>query len=174
MAPRILFQLALFVLPFIMFGLYRLAITEAEQEGRKPWPIRLLFGAGLAMAVGSWLIFIVLDRGGREECYRPAQIVDGVVIPGERYPCEKDLGSLGLPRTDDPGGQAEGVGERRNFDGTPIEINDETAEPLDDPDGCLSSGGRHKKGDCRFGCGASGQRPLCWRVRPQYADGARS
>lgn len=134
MAPRILFQLALFLLPFILFGLYRLAITEAEQEGRKPWPIRLLFGAGLALAVGSWLIFIVLDRGGREECYRPTQIVDGVVIPGERYPCEKDLGAIGLPRTEDPGGQAEGVGERQNFDGTPIEINDETAETLEDPE----------------------------------------
>ena len=40
-----------------------------------------------------------------------AQIVDGQVIPGERYPCEKDLGSIGLPMTDDPGGEAEGEGE---------------------------------------------------------------
>lgn|GEM_PF-350745 len=134
MGARILFQLVLFTLPFILFGVYRLAIAEAEQEGRKPWPIRLLFGAGLVLAVGSWLIFIVLDRGGREECYRPTQIVDGVVIPGERYPCEKDLGSIGQPRTDDPGGQADGVGERRNFDGTPIEIDEDTAETLEDPE----------------------------------------
>jgi len=134
LGARILFQLVLFTLPFILFGVYRLAIAEAEQEGRKPWPIRLLFGAGLVLAVGSWLIFIVLDRGGREECYRPTQIVDGVVIPGERYPCEKDLGSIGQPRTDDPGGQADGVGERRNFDGTPIEIDEDTAETLEDPE----------------------------------------
>ncbi len=134
MAPRILLQLTLFLLPFILFGVYRLAIAEAEEEGRKPWPIRLLFGAGLVLAVGSWLILILLDRGGREECYRPAQIVDGVVVPGESYPCEKDLGSIGLPRTEDPGGQAEGVGERQNFDGTPIEIDDDTAETLDDPE----------------------------------------
>ena len=134
MAPRILFQLVLFTLPFILFGLYRLAITEAEQEGRKPWPIRLLFGAGLALAVGSWIIFIFLDRGGREECYRPAQIVDGVVIPGERYPCEKDLGSIGVPRTEDPGGQATGLGQRQTSDGTPIEIDEAPAETLDDPE----------------------------------------
>ena len=134
MAPRILLQLVLFLLPFILFGVYRLAIAEAEQEGRKPWPIRLLFGAGLVLAVGSWLILILLDRGGREECYRPAEIVEGVVVPGETYPCEKDLGSIGLPRNDNPGGQAEGVGERRNFDGTPIEIDDDTAETLDDPE----------------------------------------
>ena len=134
MAPRILTQLVLFALPFILFALYRLAITEAEQEGRKPWPIRFLFGAGLVLAVGSWIIFIFLDRGGREECYRPAQIVDGVVIPGERYACEKDLGAIGVPRTEDPGGQATGVGERQNFDGTPIEIDEDTAETLDDPE----------------------------------------
>ena len=134
MGARILFQLVLFTLPFILFGVYRLAIAEAEQEGRKPWPIRLLFGVGLALAVGSWLIFIVLDRGGREECYRPTQIIDGVVVPGERYPCEKDLGAIGLPKTEDPGGQADGVGERPNFDGTPIEIDEDTAESLDDPE----------------------------------------
>ena len=98
MGARILFQLVLFLLPFILFGVYRLAIAEAEQEGRKPWPIRLLFGVGLGLAVGSWLIFIFLDRGGREECYRPTQIVDGVVIPGERYPCEKGSRQLAANR----------------------------------------------------------------------------
>ena len=134
MGARILFQLVLFTLPFILFGVYRLAITEAEQEGRKPWPIRLLCGVGLALAVGSWLVFIFIDRGGREECYRPTQIVDGVVVPGERYPCEKDLGSIGIPKTEDPGGQADGVGERQNFDGSPVEIDEDTAETLEDPD----------------------------------------
>lgn len=134
MGARILFQLVLFTLPFILFGVYRLAITEAEQEGRKPWPIRLLFGVGLALAVGSWLVFIFIDRGGREECYRPTQIVDGVVVPGERYPCEKDLGSIGIPKTEDPGGQADGVGERQNFDGSPVEIDEDTAETLEDPE----------------------------------------
>ena len=134
MAPRILFQLVLFMLPFILFGMYRLAIAEAQQEGRKPWPIRVLFGLGMAMAIGSWLIFIIVDRGGREECYRPAQMVDGVVIPGERYPCEKDLGNIGIPNSEDPGGQAEGVGERRNDDGTRIEIDEDTAETLETPD----------------------------------------
>lgn len=134
MAPRIIVQLILFLLPFILFGVYRLALTEAAEEGRKPWPIRVLFGVGLVFAIGSWLILIILDRGGREECYRPSQIVDGEVIPVERYACEKDLGSIGLPMTEDPGGEAEGVGERQNFDGTPIEIDDDTAETLEDPE----------------------------------------
>lgn len=134
MAPRILFQLVLFVLPFILFGVYRLAIAEAQEEGRKPWPIRLLFGVGLAMAVGSWLIFIFLDRGGREECYRPAQMVDGVVVPGERYPCEKDLGAIGVPKTEDPGGQAEGVRTPRNNRGPSNANDDEPAESRETPE----------------------------------------
>lgn len=129
MGARILFQVVLFTLPFILFGIYRLAIAEAEQEGRKPWPIRLLFSVGLALAVGSWLIFIFLDRGGREECYRPAQIVDGVVVPGERYPCEKDLGAIGIPRSDDPGREAAGVGGSPSADPAPAQPDDDTAEP---------------------------------------------
>lgn len=111
MATRIAFQLVLFILPFIMFGLYRLAIRQAKEEGRKPWPIRLLFGIGLILAVGVWLVFIFIDRGGRNECYRPAQIVDGVLVPGETYPCEKDLSGAGDPLTNDPGGKATGVGD---------------------------------------------------------------
>lgn len=87
-----------------MFGLYRAAITEAEVEGRKPWPIKWLFGAGLVLAVGSWLIFILLDRGGREECYRPATIDR----PAETYPCEKDFTTVQSPR--EPGNAAPGVG----------------------------------------------------------------
>lgn len=119
MGPRILFQLVLFTLPFILFGVYRLAIAEAQEEGRKPWPIRLLFGVGLAMAIGSWLVFIFLDRGGREVCYRAAEMVDGVLVPGEPYPCEKDLENVGIPLSDDPGGQAEGVSSPRSDDETP-------------------------------------------------------
>ena len=70
MGPRILLQMVLFALPFILFGIYRIAITEAEQEGRKPWPIRALFGAGLGLAIGGWLILIVLDRIGGEVARR--------------------------------------------------------------------------------------------------------
>ena len=134
MAPRVLLQLVLFIAPFILFGLYRLAIAEAESEGRKPWPIRVLFGIGLVHGVGSWLLFIFLDRGGQEECYRPARVENGTVIPGEYYPCDRDLGSVGLPRSEDPGGQAEGVGDRERAGSEPIVIDENTAETLDDPE----------------------------------------
>jgi hypothetical protein len=135
LAPRVLFQLVFFLLPFILFGVYRIAIAEAEQEWRKPWPIRWLFGIGLLLAVGSWILFIFLDRGGREECYRASykDPVTGEFVLGETYPCEKALERIGQPRTDDPGGRAEGVGERVDAGSTPIEIDDDTAESLDDP-----------------------------------------
>ena len=87
MGPRILLQMVLFFLPFIMFGIYRIALAEAEQEGRKPWPIRALFGSGLALAIGSWLVLIILDRVSGEPCYQPTQIVDGEIIPAQKIPC---------------------------------------------------------------------------------------
>jgi len=85
--PRILLQMVLFFLPFILFAIYRVAITEAEQEGRKPWPIRALFGAGLGLAVGGWMVLIVLDRIGGETCYKPSEIVDGRIMPAEKIEC---------------------------------------------------------------------------------------
>lgn len=148
MAPRVLLQLVFFLLPFIMFGLYRLAIAEAKEEGRKPWPIRVLFGIGFVLAIGSWIAFIFIDQtAGREECYR-ASFTDpatGEFVPGERYACEKDFEQIGVPRSMDPGGKAIGVGEPdpagpegavpgKNTapDVEPIVIDENTAETLDD------------------------------------------
>ncbi|MCF6328478.1 MAG: hypothetical protein L3J02_01590 [Henriciella sp.] len=111
MATRVLFQLVFFLLPFFMFGIYRIAIAEAQEEGRKKWPIWWLFGIGLFLAVGSWFVFIALDqRGGREECYQRSEIVDGVMVRGHTYACDKDFSTSGRPEDGDPGGRAEGVG----------------------------------------------------------------
>jgi hypothetical protein len=135
MGARVLFQLVFFLLPFILFGLYRLAIAEAEQEGRKPWPIRVLFGIGLVLAVGSWLVFIFLDRGGGDQCYRASYIDQetGEFVEGSYYPCDRDVSGIGIPRSEDPGGQAEGIGEREQLS-QPTEIDEETAERLGTPE----------------------------------------
>lgn len=110
MATRLLFQLFFFLLPFLAFGVYRVAIAEAELDGRKPWPIRWLFGIGAMLAVLSWLAFIFIDRGGEEYCYKPSRLVDGEIVRGERYPCDRDLTGIGLPANNDPGGQPGGFG----------------------------------------------------------------
>ena len=110
MATRLLFQLFFFLLPFLAFAVYRVAVAEAQLEGRKPWPIRWLFGIGAVLAVGSWVAFIMLDRGDGNYCYTPSRMVDGELVAGERYPCDRDLSQIGAPKSDDPGGAAEGVG----------------------------------------------------------------
>ncbi|MEM1036466.1 MAG: hypothetical protein AAGI14_06860 [Pseudomonadota bacterium] len=114
MGARVLFQLFFFALPFIMFGLYRLAIAGAEQEGRKPWPIRVLFGIGLLLGVGSWIFFILIERVGDEQ--RP------------------DLSNAGRPLTEDPGGQAEGVTREQEALPEATEIDEDTAERLGTPE----------------------------------------
>ena len=111
--PRIVFQLVLILLPFLAFGVYRVAIAEAKQEGRKPWPIKMLFAIGLGLFLVSWLVLIVINRGGRNECVRPAHLENGVLIPQVEYECEKDRSSLGVPRSKDPGGQARGVSDNQ-------------------------------------------------------------
>ena len=110
MATRLLFQLVFFLLPFMLFGIYRIAIAEAEQEGRKPWPIRWLFGIGLVLAVGSWFALILFDRGGENQCYRAAYAdpQTGKIVPGAYYECERDLTKIGIPRSEDPGGRPAG------------------------------------------------------------------
>ncbi|CAI8367809.1 MAG: hypothetical protein CME93_06355 [Hyphomonadaceae bacterium] len=121
MPLRLLFQLFFFLLPFIGYGLYRLAISNAAEEGRQAWPTKTLFGAGLILALISWFAFIVLDNVDRGYCYSKSQLVDGELIAGQRYVCDSDLSRVGVPGTDDPGGVAEGVGLDDNPDSTALD-----------------------------------------------------
>lgn len=91
--PRlVLFELAMLLTPFILFGLFRLAVKEAEVEGRKAWPINLLFGIGVALAVVAWLFLIMREDRGSDLCTGPSRFdpVSGKIVPGEKYEC--DLG----------------------------------------------------------------------------------
>lgn len=110
MTYRLLFELIIFLSPFAAFGLWRLATQEAIEEGRKPWPIAVLFGVGAFLAIGAWVVLILLDRGGREICYERRQLVDGVMVGGEEVPCEKLKNDLGRAASRDPGGKASGLG----------------------------------------------------------------
>ena len=93
--PRlVLFELAMLVTPFALFGLYRLAVKDAQIEGRKAWPINLLFGAGVVLAVLAWLFLILREERQEDICTGPSSFdpVSGEVVPGEEYKCD-----LGLP-----------------------------------------------------------------------------
>ncbi len=111
MAGRILFELLIFATPFMVFGLYLLATATAEQEGRRKWPINLLFIIGLALAVAAYFVLAFLEDRSSDMCRKPTTYVDGKLVPGELYPCEHDLQNAGRPLSDDPGGAAEPAGE---------------------------------------------------------------
>ena len=111
MTYRLIFELVIFLTPFLAFGIWRLATQEAIEEGRKPWPIAVLFGIGAVLAVAAWIILIFMDRGGRETCYERRRLVDGEMVGGQVVPCEKEKSSLGAAASRDPGGRAHGLGE---------------------------------------------------------------
>lgn len=110
MTYRIVFQLVLFLLPFLAYGIWRLAKQEAIEEGRKPWPITILFATGAALAVLAWIVLVFVDRGGKETCIQRAYFEDGRVVPAREVPCEKRRDDLGLPASRDPGSRAQGLG----------------------------------------------------------------
>ena len=112
MARQIVISLVLFTLPFILYGIYRLLVTDAEVDGRKTWPINLLFGSGVVLAIagyGVMLSIALTTERERDVCYEPARFEDGVLIPAKTVPCEKDLTGVGMPAREDPGGKAQGV-----------------------------------------------------------------
>lgn len=107
MAARILFELFFFSIPFMVFGLYLLATASAEQEGRRKWPINILFLVGLGFAVAGFFLMTFLEKREPELCQKPTRYVDGKLVPGEFYPCQHDLRDAGRAGSDDPGGSVE-------------------------------------------------------------------
>lgn len=96
--PRlVLFELAMLLSPFVLFGIYRFAIRDAQIEGRKAWPVNLLFGVGVVLAILGWF-FLVLREGRQEStCTGPSSFdpVTGEVVPGITYQCELGLTPTG-------------------------------------------------------------------------------
>lgn len=108
MIPRILLELFIIATPFIVFGLYRAAISDAEVEGRKAWPIKMLFGIGVVLAVLAWFLLLLRDDRSPEMCQGPSTLdpVSGKIVPGEKYEC-----GLSLSTPDVIAVPAEGVSE---------------------------------------------------------------
>ncbi len=125
--PRLLLiELALLISPFILFGLYRFLVREVEAEGRKSWPIHVLFGIGAALAAAGWLFFILSEDRNRNDCFEPDRFdtATGELVKGRQVPCETRIDEIGVPRTEDPGGEATGV-RRRSDTPAPPEQNGE-------------------------------------------------
>ena len=98
MTGRLLLQALVFLLPFIVFGLYLLATRSAEEAGKRKWPIQVLFIIGLALTTILWFALILLEPRDRDVCVQPARYENGVLIPQQTYPCERDPQNVGLQR----------------------------------------------------------------------------
>ncbi|MEM9667489.1 MAG: hypothetical protein AAF950_01075 [Pseudomonadota bacterium] len=115
--PRILaIELAIFLSPFAAYWLYQMALRDAAAEGRKAWPIRALFGTGLALAVLAWLFLILREDRDRNICREPSRFDSETqqLIPGREYECDADI---------------ESIGERRRLNETDVEDTDDGTVP---------------------------------------------
>jgi len=118
LAGRIVFELFIFSIPFIVFGLYLLATTNAQQEGKRKWPINILFLCGIGLATVAWFVLILLEPKERDICHEPARLENGELIPARDYPCEHDVRNVGIPL------ERDGVRSARGATGPGTEIHD--------------------------------------------------
>lgn len=98
MAGRLLFEVFVFSLPFLVFGLYLLATRSAVDAGQRKWPVQMLFLIGIGLATIAWFVMIALEPRNRGMCIEPERVENGVVIPARTYPCEHRPEDVGIPR----------------------------------------------------------------------------
>ena len=137
MAGRLAFEVFIFSIPFILFGLYVLATASAEEEGKRKWPIQILFLSGMALATVTWFVLIALEKKERDVCHEPARYENGVIIPARDYPCEQNVRDVGVPLKKDPGVVPEGAdGPGNSRDPSDIQARfpeTEASDSRDDP-----------------------------------------
>lgn len=102
MAGRLLIELFIFSLPFLVFGLFLLATRSAEEAGQRKWPVQMLFAVGIGLATIAWFVMIALEPRDRGLCTEPARVENGIVIPARSYPCEHNIKDVGIPRPHTP------------------------------------------------------------------------
>lgn len=98
MAGRLLLELFIFSLPFLVFGLFLLATQSAQDAGQRKWPIQMLFLIGIVLATLAWFVMIALEPRDRGMCIEPERVENGVVVPARSYPCVHRPGDVGIPR----------------------------------------------------------------------------
>jgi len=82
-------QLLAFLLPFVIFGLWRFS-TRNMRDGKKAWPINMLFLSGISLGIAAWVALILNEpKSQREMCTAPAKIVDGELVPAQDVPCSE-------------------------------------------------------------------------------------
>jgi hypothetical protein len=83
---RILLELALFAIPFIVFLVYRAASRDLSVRDR--WPLTMLVAIGGVLAIAGLVLVPLLQPSDGGRCYTSARYVDGERIPPQLVPCE--------------------------------------------------------------------------------------
>tara|TARA_B100000678_G_scaffold103107_1_gene86107 strand:- start:11891 stop:12229 length:339 start_codon:yes stop_codon:yes gene_type:complete len=84
---RIAFQIALVLIPFLLFAIYRIA-TRNRREPGEPWPIVILVVTGLALSLFFYIYLFFKDPRGERTCSTDPVFVNGEIIPAREVPCE--------------------------------------------------------------------------------------
>ena len=87
MARVILFELVLFLLPFVVFAAW--AFVKRGQESTPLFddaPTFWLIAIGLVGVIIGFLGFSSLERSGTDVVYEPARVEDGRIVPGRAVP----------------------------------------------------------------------------------------
>ena len=85
MAGRIAFDLLLFLLPFLLYGIY-IWYARWRLEHDPKWrdaPLAWLTMAGLGLVLISFVAWRLLEPANRDGTYVPARIENGKIVPGE-------------------------------------------------------------------------------------------
>lgn len=85
MARIFVFNIFFFLLPFLLYAGYLLA-TKGSFRNAEEWQLRTvswLALGGAVLLVAVILIFANYDTVSGDTTYRPAQYIDGKIVPGE-------------------------------------------------------------------------------------------
>lgn len=135
MVRTVVIQLILFLLPFLGYAIYRLLVTDAEADGRKTWPINVLFASGVVLALSGWTVMALTGPSDPNMCYEPPRTENGEIIPARSYPCERDLSTVGIQAGDPPDEGAQGVSDPAAPRVTPQEVEGAAERNRLDPPG---------------------------------------
>lgn len=89
MIRGVLFELFLFLLPFLVYGVYwRLATGTGGARDKISYPAVALSAAGLALAVGGLLWWTISGANPSGSVYVPPHLENGEIVPGQFEPSE--------------------------------------------------------------------------------------
>lgn len=86
MTRRIFIELGLFLLPFVLFLVYRAASRELRIRDR--WPLTVLAITGAAFAVVALIAEPLLAPSDKGKCFLAARYENGKTIPAQRVDCQ--------------------------------------------------------------------------------------